>query len=142
MLLGGDLYACLLRAGVLLGSGPGEPATINTVFSWVINGPVDIRTPSVVHAFLTTVDSDSLEFTLKRFWQLEEVPEKTFANPSGAQCEEFPRNCSATVFSPGKSVNSEPRSSKGLCRVHAGLFGSGSYVVGATRDGHHSAKLL
>jgi hypothetical protein len=89
MLLGGDLYASLLKPGVLLGSGPGEPAAINTVFGWVINGPVDIRTPSVVHACLTTVDSDSLEFTLKRFWQLEEVPEKTFANPSDAQCEEL-----------------------------------------------------
>jgi hypothetical protein len=76
MLLGGDLYASLLKPGVLLGSGPGEPAAINTVFGWVINGPVDIRTPSVVHACLTTVDSDSLEFTLKRFWQLEEVPKK------------------------------------------------------------------
>jgi hypothetical protein len=74
MLLGGDLYASLLKPGVLLGSGPGEPAAINTVFGWVINGPVDIPTPSVVHACLTTVDSDSLEFTLKRFWQLEEVP--------------------------------------------------------------------
>ncbi|KAH0811753.1 hypothetical protein GEV33_011038 [Tenebrio molitor] len=86
MLLGGDLYASLLKPGVLLGSEPGEPAAINTVFGWVINGPVDIRSPSVVHACLTT---DSLEFTLKRFWQLEEVPEKTFANPRDAQCEEL-----------------------------------------------------
>jgi hypothetical protein len=89
MLLAGDLYACLLKPGVLLGSRPGEVAAINTVFGWVINGLLDIRTPSVVHACLTTVDSDSLEFTLKRFWQLEDVPEKTFANSSDAQCEEL-----------------------------------------------------
>ncbi|XP_068907161.1 uncharacterized protein [Tenebrio molitor] len=87
MLLGGDVYATLLRPGVLLGTNPGEPAAINTIFGWVINGPVDFRVPSVVNTYCTIVEPEPLEVSLKRLWELEEVPNESFANPDDIQCE-------------------------------------------------------
>jgi hypothetical protein len=66
MLLGGDVYATLLRPGVLLGTNSGEPTAINTIFGWVINGPVDSRVPSVVSTHCTIMESEPLEVTLKR----------------------------------------------------------------------------
>jgi hypothetical protein len=87
MLLGGDVYATLLRPGVLLGTNPGEPAAINTIFGWVINGPVDFRVPSVVNTYCTIMEPEPLEVSLKRLWELEEVPNESFANPDDIQCE-------------------------------------------------------
>jgi hypothetical protein len=87
MLLGGDVYATLLRPGVLLGTNPGEPAAINTIFGWVINGPVDFRVPSVVNTYCTIMEPEPLEASLKRLWELEEVPNESFANPDDIQCE-------------------------------------------------------
>jgi hypothetical protein len=91
MLLGGDVYATLLRPGVLLGTNPGEPAAINTIFGWVINGPVDFRVPSVVNTYCTIMEPEPLEVSLKRLWELEEVPNESFANPMIFNAKDFMR---------------------------------------------------
>ncbi|XP_023312157.1 uncharacterized protein LOC111692395, partial [Anoplophora glabripennis] len=87
ILLGADVYARVLKPGLIKGK-QGEPSAINTIFGWVLIGPTSTHSESLVHSFHTSVN-DSLDVTLRKFWELEQIPEKTINSPSDELCEQI-----------------------------------------------------
>ena len=55
---------------------PNCPSALPTIFGWVLIGP-PISNKSTIHAGITNVDLDA---SLKRFWEIEEMPKKTFVS--------------------------------------------------------------
>ncbi|KAJ8914931.1 hypothetical protein NQ315_016085, partial [Exocentrus adspersus] len=85
ILLGADVFPLILVNGCLKGR-PSEPLAINTRFGWVLMGKVDSSAPSI-NSFCTAYElSDD---TLKRFWQIEEVPLREVPSPEDALCEKL-----------------------------------------------------
>ncbi|KAJ8977829.1 hypothetical protein NQ317_011913 [Molorchus minor] len=91
MLLGADVFSLLLRNGRLSGA-PGEPSALNTIFGWVMMGKVD---NTCISTFMSTLSSffvssePALDETLKKFWELEEIPHKSLQNPDDVLCEKI-----------------------------------------------------
>jgi hypothetical protein len=91
MLIGADIYARLLRPGVLLGRED-QPSAINTVFGWVISGRVGSVNSTLSQSFLVSLDQEnsSLDNSLKQFWELEQVPtSKSSLSSDDSICESF-----------------------------------------------------
>ncbi|XP_011691714.1 PREDICTED: uncharacterized protein LOC105452372 [Wasmannia auropunctata] len=89
LIIGADLYGGLLLDGVRKGSA-NEPVAQNTTFGWILSGPV---TPSAtyssesVHIHHGTV-FEILDQDLRRFWEIENVPQNSPFSPAEIQCEE------------------------------------------------------
>ncbi|XP_075162782.1 uncharacterized protein LOC142235415 [Haematobia irritans] len=87
LLLGADLYPKILLHGTrtnILGSLLAQ----NTVFGWVVTGPIPSSNISV---YTTTVDlpkENGLHETLLRFWELEELPRRPLLSDLDKFCEE------------------------------------------------------
>lgn len=88
MLIGADIFSKILRDGKISGHR-NEPTAINTSFGWILMGQVSCAlTKSAVNTFMTMIDS-SLDFTLKRFWELEELPPTNSMSPEDILCEQY-----------------------------------------------------
>ncbi|XP_071647570.1 uncharacterized protein [Temnothorax longispinosus] len=87
ILLGADSFVSILRDGRRKGE-KGEPDAFNSVFGWVLTGAVS---PSVqatpLLSFATTLES--IETSVGRFWQLEEVPEDASCSDEDRRCKEI-----------------------------------------------------
>lgn len=88
LLIGSDVYSEVILAGMRK-DPRGQPIAQNTVFGWVLSGPTSAvpsssRSISVQHC----CDSSSLDQELRRFWEVEEVPQRTLLSPDELQCEE------------------------------------------------------
>uniref|UniRef100_A0A8D9E595 Integrase catalytic domain-containing protein n=1 Tax=Cacopsylla melanoneura TaxID=428564 RepID=A0A8D9E595_9HEMI len=85
-LLGADLYAqilCTASNSVI----PGTPAAMNTSLGWIVFGRAPTYTePRSHHSFFIT--SPSLESTLQKFWETEEVAVPLICDPEDVRCEE------------------------------------------------------
>ncbi|XP_061402935.1 uncharacterized protein LOC133338843, partial [Musca vetustissima] len=87
LLLGADLYPKILLEGcrsIISGTLLAQ----NTVFGWLVTGPIP---SSQIRTFATTInieEEDSLNKTLLRFWELEETPKRKLMSPSDRLCEE------------------------------------------------------
>ena len=89
-ILGADLYAEILREGLIKGA-LGTPLAQSTVFGWVLTGPQGPRSESdsaIVGAFHTRV-FETLDSNLQKFWELEEVPQKRFLTAAEQECEDL-----------------------------------------------------
>ncbi|XP_071577544.1 uncharacterized protein [Temnothorax nylanderi] len=99
IIIGADLYNDLILDGVRKG-GLGQPIAQNSVFGWVISGPL---TPDVTNSHSSTTRSasifprismhhtlgtPSLESELRRFWEVEELPRQSILTPQDKYCEE------------------------------------------------------
>ncbi|XP_073838563.1 uncharacterized protein [Musca autumnalis] len=88
LLLGADLYPKILQQGThinILGSLIAQ----NTVFGWIITGPIP---PPNIPVFSTKVsfsEEENLDKTLLRFWELEEIPKRKILSPSDQLCEDY-----------------------------------------------------
>lgn len=89
MLLGADIFPLILRNGLIPGNSK-EPTAINTIFGWIMMGKINncSSSPSV-NSFLTTYNNSSLDSVIKRFWELEAVPEMPKISPDDALCEKL-----------------------------------------------------
>lgn len=99
MIIGADLYSSVLLDGIRR-RAPGDPIAQNTVFGWVISGQIksasSIQTrssmssnaPSLSTVILHSAVSLSLEDEMKRFWEVEEVPQHSLLSDEEKQCEE------------------------------------------------------
>lgn len=72
----------------------GEASAYNTVFGWVLIGPINISqiqtfTTSVTPTGESSMGEVSLSETLKRFWEQEEVPSAPTLSPEDNYCEQF-----------------------------------------------------
>ncbi|XP_071653979.1 uncharacterized protein [Temnothorax longispinosus] len=85
ILIGAEIFASLLRDGRRVGK-KGEPDAFNSVFGWVLVGSVSTQAPGSTHSFMTL---DSLDASLSRFWQLDEIPSVPPYSQEDKRCEEL-----------------------------------------------------
>ncbi|XP_029155164.1 uncharacterized protein LOC114928246 [Nylanderia fulva] len=87
IIIGADLYSKLIVDGVRRGD-KGTPLAQNTIFGWILLGPMSgislRRSISVQHC----ANALSLESELRRFWEIEEIPQRAILSPEEQQCEE------------------------------------------------------
>lgn len=85
MLLGADILSHILLGNVVTGS-PGSPIAMNSVFGYLLLGKIAFNspTPSSVQACFSSLFDDG---DLKRFWELESVPEVKALTPEERLCE-------------------------------------------------------
>ncbi|XP_070529844.1 uncharacterized protein [Cardiocondyla obscurior] len=90
MIIGADLYGDVILDGVRKGMS-GNPVAQNTVFGWIISGPLSCALSSqppspqlTVHHCAPEAD---LESALRRFWEIEELPARQFLTPAEERCE-------------------------------------------------------
>ena len=90
IIIGADLYGQLILEGVRKGSA-NEPVAQNTTLSWILSGPIGLTpSPSPLHSVHIHDGTvlDDLDLDIRRFWEIEEIPQKTHLNPDEIQCEE------------------------------------------------------
>ncbi|XP_063923045.1 uncharacterized protein LOC135137352 [Zophobas morio] len=89
MLLGADVFSSLFLGNKISGH-LGEPDAIQTIFGYVLMGPVTTLRESPIRTFVMTSDgTPSLEETVCEFWELETVPPATIVSPDDALCEKL-----------------------------------------------------
>lgn len=74
LLLGAEFYGILLKESSLTSSLQ-EHVALDTIFGWVVTGRLKnsiVTNPSLSNTFFST--EISLDASINRFWELEEVP--------------------------------------------------------------------
>ncbi|XP_075152559.1 uncharacterized protein LOC142226424 [Haematobia irritans] len=87
VLIGADFYPHILLDGLhrnVLGSLLAQ----NTIFGWVLTGPVESQT-STFHTFVSFCNEVSLNQQLEKFWRVEEPPKVSEMTVDEEYCEEF-----------------------------------------------------
>lgn len=102
LLLGAKLFPYLLLNNKIMSDT--APSAIETVFGYVLMGEVptclnnnsnsfnDLNTASYISTALNMNDSHcflSLDESLHKFWNIEEIPSKTFISPAERECEQL-----------------------------------------------------
>ncbi|XP_076280087.1 uncharacterized protein LOC143219483 [Lasioglossum baleicum] len=90
LLLGADVYSHIILDGLKKGSS-GQPIAQNTIFGWVISGPVSSplsqpRSESSI-SMHHCIQYDTLSNDLRRFWEIEEIPAHSPLTKEEEQCE-------------------------------------------------------
>lgn len=100
LLLGADVFPYLLlgdkKEGVV-----GQPIALSTIFRWVLMGKMSTTPKTKVITMYTTIDS--INQTLQRFLEIEEVPTAVKSDPADLECESLYRS-STTRLSDGRYV--------------------------------------
>lgn len=86
VLLGADVFPYITRSGRRETSME-EPVGIETVFGWILMGRTDTAITRSTTAMVTSLDT--IDITLRRFWNLDEVPTTTQQLPEDIRCEEI-----------------------------------------------------
>ncbi|XP_011858833.1 PREDICTED: uncharacterized protein LOC105556359 [Vollenhovia emeryi] len=77
ILIGADLYGDIILDGVKKGR-PGKPIAQNSIFGWIISGPLSVGPSSSSDNLHLTVHycspSQALSREINRFWEIEEIP--------------------------------------------------------------------
>ncbi|XP_018371806.1 PREDICTED: uncharacterized protein LOC108766801 [Trachymyrmex cornetzi] len=89
IIIGADLFGMLVLDGVRKGSEH-ESIAQNTTLGWILSGPIasSPNTGSVSALAHHGVVIETLDCDLRRFWEIEEVPQKAARSPEDHQCEE------------------------------------------------------
>ena len=73
LLLGGETLSEIILPGWRVGE-PNTPAAMLTKFGWVLTGRTNIAQSTVPKAAVHHVTAPALEETLRKFWEIEDVP--------------------------------------------------------------------
>lgn len=87
LLIGGDIYPSVVLGGLkknILGSLLAQ----ETVFGWVLTGPIQVRDTRSA-TFQTFFNGVSLDKQLQRFWEVEEVPQYKPNSDEDKYCEDL-----------------------------------------------------
>ncbi|XP_065356180.1 uncharacterized protein LOC135950572 [Calliphora vicina] len=87
LLLGADLYPQIILREIrtnFLGSLLAQ----NTIFGWIITGPVPSSSVQVFNTRVEFSEEDNLNSSLLRFWELEEAPKRKIMSLYDRICEE------------------------------------------------------
>lgn len=77
LLIGGELYWRIIKDETQL-LGPGQPMLKNSAFGWLIVGPCSSQaTPAPTSVTCNTASLESIDSALRRFWDVEEIPDKS-----------------------------------------------------------------
>lgn len=87
ILLGAEIFPSLILPGSVSG-GPRQPSALNSVFGWLLLGSVgDHRAePSYNSLFVT---DDQLAQEVKKFWELDNLPNVTKLSEADQRCEQL-----------------------------------------------------
>ena len=83
MLLGADVVAACVQPGIHRGP-KNTPTAFNTSFGWVLSGRI---ANEQVHHILTYHTMESTNDVLKKFWEVEQIPDQRFLTPIESECE-------------------------------------------------------
>ncbi|XP_070526464.1 uncharacterized protein [Cardiocondyla obscurior] len=98
VILGADIYNEIILDGLKKGA-PTQPIAQNTIFGWIVSGPIDSRIgdaadqkeplANVTVHLTVTHNSESLDLAnaLERFWQTEEPPAHRDSSREDNECE-------------------------------------------------------
>ncbi|KAJ8949758.1 hypothetical protein NQ318_005081, partial [Aromia moschata] len=87
ILLGADIFPNIFQPGRILGN-TNEPIALNTVFGYVLMGKMSANSLPTIQSFLCNMSTVSVETILKKFWEVETVPEVTCLSPDDKLCEQ------------------------------------------------------
>ncbi|XP_018396287.1 PREDICTED: uncharacterized protein LOC108774634 [Cyphomyrmex costatus] len=90
VIIGADLVGMLVLEGVRQGN-ENEPTAQNTTLGWILSGStasVQTDESKGFHLAHHGVVLESLDRDLRRFWEIEEVPQPEIRSPEEHQCEE------------------------------------------------------
>ena len=97
-LLGADVYSRIVLSGIQKGQ-PNTPLAQNTLLGWIITGttcsqkrdhldlPAEAADSCVSSCF--TREDSSIADALTKFWEVEQIPKKSFLTPDEKACEEI-----------------------------------------------------
>lgn len=90
MIIGADLYGSIIRKGLRKG-GSDQPIAQNTMFGWIISGPVGSEPPQQPTSLTITAHHctslNELSKNIQRFWATEELPHEVILSKQEEQCE-------------------------------------------------------
>lgn len=87
LIIGADLYGQMLLEGLRKGQRD-EPIAQNTTLGWIISGSViAYDSPSSVHTH-HGAPLEMIDFNLRRFWEVEDLPHQTFLSPEEQESED------------------------------------------------------
>lgn len=88
IIIGADLYGFLLLDGVHRGS-LNEPIAQKTVFGWILSGPTGYNTAAKTQSLHVhhCVVADTIDKEIRRFWEIDELPCKTYLTEEEQLCE-------------------------------------------------------
>ncbi|XP_076285541.1 uncharacterized protein LOC143211602 [Lasioglossum baleicum] len=87
LIIGADVYSQLILDGIRKGS-PATPVAQNTTLGWILSGPIAPPEPTQsidVHHSTVVIDLDR---TLRKFWEIEEIPSHVTTTPDDEKCEQ------------------------------------------------------
>lgn len=87
--IGADLYSAIIREGIKRGFND-QPIAQNSIFGWILSGPLPVRQAETSAHNLTLHHCTSLQTLsddIARFWECEEIPFASTLTPSEEQCE-------------------------------------------------------
>ncbi|XP_076397912.1 uncharacterized protein LOC143266164 [Megachile rotundata] len=87
ILIGADLYGSIILDGVRKGL-VNQPIAQNTSLGWILSGPVAPSNDTLSAPSHHTLAWDTLNEDLRRFWEIEELHDKSHLTPEEIQCEE------------------------------------------------------
>ncbi|XP_074026910.1 uncharacterized protein [Leptinotarsa decemlineata] len=88
LLLGADVFQRILLDGRIRGD-ENLPTALNTSFGWILFGKVGEVQQKNVNSFLNIVEMARLENAIKKFWELEEIPNKPIISEEDKMCEDI-----------------------------------------------------
>ncbi|CAI6350178.1 unnamed protein product [Macrosiphum euphorbiae] len=86
ILFGADVFPYLL-CGDKREGGLNEPVALSTIFGWILMGRIAGTEERTTNALYTTLES--IDQSVQRFWELEEVPTAERNTPADMKCEEI-----------------------------------------------------
>ncbi|XP_065356502.1 uncharacterized protein LOC135950906 [Calliphora vicina] len=67
----------------------GQASAYNTIFGWVLSGPIETNTVQTFTTTVTPSENSALNNTLRQFWEQEELPLKPVISEEDQYCETF-----------------------------------------------------
>ncbi|XP_065368694.1 uncharacterized protein LOC135961125 [Calliphora vicina] len=67
----------------------GQASAYNTIFGWVLSGPIETNTVQTLTTTVTPSENSALNNTLRQFWEQEELPLKPVISEEDQYCETF-----------------------------------------------------
>ncbi|XP_060868578.1 uncharacterized protein LOC132943558 [Metopolophium dirhodum] len=85
ILLGADVAPTILT-GTRIAGQPLQPTAFGTIFGWILMGPISPTSSNQMTSLLVTTNT-TLEKTLTKFWEMEELPKVKHLSPDEIQAE-------------------------------------------------------
>ncbi|XP_037932581.1 uncharacterized protein LOC119667363 [Teleopsis dalmanni] len=86
LLIGSDVLPEVFKEGLIKGPD-NSPMAQNTLFGWILSGPLDVERTITNKIMLCSMACENSDEYLKRFWELEEIPNADLRTVEERGCE-------------------------------------------------------